>query len=55
MTRISKQGRRRNISPRRPRIAGEKTGPKKDNLEQGFKEHANAAPEAPQVFIAKVK
>lgn len=55
MTRISKQGRRRNTSPRRPQLAGQKTGSKKDNLPKGFREHANAAEGTPQVFIAKVK
>ncbi len=42
MTRISKQGKRRAASPRRPRIAGKKTGPKKDALERGYKIHTNA-------------
>ena len=35
MTRIGKQEERRNRCPRRPRIAGPKTGPKKDNLPKG--------------------
>lgn len=42
MTRMSKQGKRRNMSPRKPRLGGVKTGPKKDHLEHGFKPHTNA-------------
>lgn len=42
MTRMSKQGKRRNMSPRRPRLGGVKTGPKKDKLEHGYKVHKNA-------------
>lgn len=55
MTRMSKQGKRRAMSPRRPSVSGEKTGPKKDALKKGYKEHANAVdPElAPSVFIPK--
>lgn len=41
MTRMSKQGKVRNISPRKPKIAGPKTGPKKDALEHGYKLHKN--------------
>jgi hypothetical protein len=44
MTRMSKQGSKRHKSPRKPRPPSQKTGPKKDNLEQGFKLHENAAP-----------
>ena len=44
MTRVSKQGRKRHTSPRKPKLAGPKTGPKKDALESGFKPHANALP-----------
>ena len=56
MTRISKQGRIRNISRRRPKVAGPKTGPKKDALEFGFKPHANAisAESTLNRFIPKV-
>lgn len=55
MTRMSKQGKIRHISPKRPRLAGPKTGPKKDALEQGYKPHANAihAESAPTRFIPK--
>ncbi|NGX57591.1 MAG: hypothetical protein K940chlam3_00484 [Chlamydiae bacterium] len=57
MTRMSKQDKRRAISPRRPRMPSEKTGPKKDNLPKGFKEHANALEGdiATTVFIPKIK
>lgn len=43
MTRMSKQGKRRATSPRRPKLPGVKTGKGKDNLAKGYKEHANAA------------
>ena len=42
MTRLSKQARRRLVSPRRPSQPGKKTGPKRDNLPHGYKAHANA-------------
>lgn len=42
MTRMSKQGKRRAISPRRPRPPSPKTGTKKDALPLGFKSHENA-------------
>lgn len=51
MTRMSKQGKRRNMSPRRPRLPGEKTGPKKDKLEHGYKVHKNALKEENNRFI----
>lgn len=56
MTRVSKQGRRRAVSPRKPRLPGKKTGPKKDALEFGFKVHANTvlADSAPNRFIPKI-
>lgn len=44
MTRISKQGKLRRISKRRPAPPSQKTGPKKDNLPLGFKLHENAIP-----------
>lgn len=55
MTRISKQGKIRNISPRRPRVSGPKTGPKKDALEFGYKPHQNAiiSDSTPNRFIPK--
>jgi len=56
MTRVSKQGERRAIAKRRPRPPAPKTGPKKDNLELGYKPHANALEGdlAKQAFIPKV-
>jgi len=42
MTRMSKQGERRAISPRRPRPPSKKTGPKRDTLQFGYKPHENA-------------
>ena len=39
MTRMSKQGERRNRFPRKNRSPAQKTGPKKDNLSNGFKNH----------------
>ena len=42
MTRMSKQGERRAISPRKHRRKGVKTGSLKDALPKGFKEHINA-------------
>jgi hypothetical protein len=57
MTRVGKQEERRARSPRRPRRAGPKTGPKKDNLPKGFREHSNAleGEQAVGCFIGKVK
>ena len=56
MTRLSKQFRRRMTSPKRPSLSGVATGPKKDHLKKGFKEHPNALQnEALQVFIPKIK
>lgn len=52
MTRMSKQAKRRAISPRRPRLEAEKTGSKKDQLENGYKVHANALT-AKGVFFPK--
>jgi hypothetical protein len=56
MTRISKQGRRRAVSPRKPKLAGPKTGPKKDALEFGYKAHENTviADTTPNRFIPKI-
>lgn len=57
MVRISKQGKRRNLSPRRPRSPSLKTGPLRDQLPNGFKEHENAVPAefSGQAFIPKIK
>ncbi len=57
MVRISKQNRRRNVSPRRPSQPGVKTGAKKDALPEGFKVHPNAIEGnlAQNLFIPKIK
>ncbi|MES2273664.1 MAG: hypothetical protein V4487_05695 [Chlamydiota bacterium] len=56
MTRVSKQGRKRNVSPRRPRPPSPKTGSKRDNLEFGFKTHENVVSNetGPNRFIPKI-
>ncbi len=41
MTRMSKQGERRAVSHRRRRAPSPKTGPKRDNLEFGYRIHLN--------------
>ncbi|MBN2479308.1 MAG: hypothetical protein JXA94_03690 [Parachlamydiales bacterium] len=55
MTRIGKQEERRHQCPkkRKKRIT-KKTGPKKDNLKNGYKEHENAL-NGEYVYIAKIK
>lgn len=57
MTRMSKKGERRAVSPRRRRAPGKKTGPKRDALPMGFREHINAVQDGAvqQLFIPKVK
>jgi hypothetical protein len=55
MVRISKQQERRSVSPRRPTLSQAKTGPVKDKLPLGFKEHNNAVDASAQVFISKIK
>jgi hypothetical protein len=56
MTRMSKQGKRRAMSPRRPNPHTVKTGSLKDNLPKGFKEHKNAVEgeNSKRVFIPSV-
>lgn len=55
MTRISKKAKRRAICPKRRRPAfAEKTGPKKDNLPEGYRAHENALAHE-NIFIPKVK
>lgn len=54
MTRMSKQGKVRNISKRRPRTAGPKTGPKRDQLDYGHKVHENALQAESTRFIPKI-
>lgn len=57
MVRISKQAEKRNRSPRKCRGPSVKTGPLKDNLPKGYKEHDNALPGdvAATAFIPKIK
>ena len=59
MTRLSKQGERRQRSPRKhQKIApSQKTGPVKDHLEKGFKEHDNAIADshAAMMFFPKFR
>ena len=57
MVRISKQEERRNQSPRKHRNPSQKTGPLKDNLPNGFKEHANALEGGVEklAFIPKIR
>lgn len=57
MTRIGKQQERRNQCPKRPRAPAKKTGSLKDNLEHGYKTHANAidSDSTQQFFIPKIK
>ena len=56
MTRVSKKDRLKRC-PRKPRYGSIKTGPKKDNLTKGFKEHANvfSGETAHVTFIPKIK
>ena len=57
MVRISKQGKIRSVSRRRPKPPAKKTGPKKDKLAAGFREHPNAVVGnlAQNLFIPKIK
>lgn len=55
MTRISKQGKRRALSPRKHKAPSTKTGPKKDVLPVGYKEHFNAIESATAAFIPRIK
>jgi hypothetical protein len=56
MVRISKKAERRAVSFRRPKLPGKKTGPLKDNLPKGFKEHQNLDPSGEnRCFIPKVR
>jgi hypothetical protein len=57
MTRQSKKGERRAQSPRKHRRPQPKTGPKKDNLLDGYREHANAVPPdlAKTTFIPNIQ
>lgn len=57
MTRLSKKAERRGICPRKNKAPQPKTGPLKDNLPLGFKEHKNALEKemAATAFIPKIK
>ena len=57
MTRTSKQEERRARCPKKNKAPSVKTGPLKDNLPLGYKEHVNAAKEdlGKSIFIAKIK
>lgn len=54
---MSKKGERRARCPKKNQKPALKTGPKKDNLNLGFKEHANvlSGAQAKDSFIAKIK
>ena len=56
MTRTSKQAERRARSPRKHRGPSPSTGPKKDNLSKGYKEHPNAVEGelSAKMFIPKI-
>lgn len=57
MVRISKQNERRQVSPRRPSAPRPKTGPLRDKLPLGYKEHVNAIEGqlAAKMFIPKIR
>ncbi len=56
MTRLSKQERRRKQSPRKHKTPSAKTGSKKDNLPQGYKEHFNALGEKQEkIYISRIR
>lgn len=55
MTRMSKQGERRARSPRKHKAPSPKTGPKKDALALGYKEHPNALGAGAELrFVPKI-
>ena len=57
MVRISKQAERRSKTPHKPRPPAEKTGPRQENLKEGYKPHTNALEGeiAAKAFIPKIK
>lgn len=57
MTRISKKEERRAHCPKKTKPPAPKTGPKEDNLPNGFKPHDNALESdlAKAAFIPKIK
>jgi hypothetical protein len=54
MTRIGKQEERRHVYPHKRKAPAAKTGPRKDNLPLGYKEHDNALEDSKMVFIPKI-
>lgn len=57
MVRISKQAKRRQVSPKRTKAPSSKTGPKQDALPKGFKFHENGVGEGlnEKLYIPKIK
>lgn len=55
MVRIKKKAQRRNISPRKPKLAQEKTGPKHDTLKFKPAVTAVTGEAAKKMFIPKIK
>lgn len=55
MVRRSKQEERRSVSPKRRRAPTPKTGPLKDNLPHGFKNHENSLDASTGAFIPKIQ
>jgi hypothetical protein len=51
---MSKKEKRRAVFPRKHKKPSPKTGPLKDNLPQGYREHTNVA-ESSAFFIPKIK
>lgn len=55
MTRMSKQQERRHTCPKKRKASfAKKTGPKKDQLKEGFRFHENSV-QSQNVFIGKVR
>ena len=57
MVRMSKQGKRRAMFPRKTKSPSKKTGPLTENLPKGYKEVENALEGdlAKELFVSKVK
>ena len=55
MTRTGKQEERRHRYPHKRKAPAEKTGPRKDNLPLGYKEHENALETEQTTFIPKIR
>ena len=56
MVRLSKKVRDRSVSFKRPKAPSKKTGPLKDNLPKGCKEHENVltGEKSKQLYIPKI-